>query len=96
MKRALEAFGLFVARAYLSALIAAVYAFPLIFVGGLLWLLDRVFVYAGLYHLLGGVVGSISYLALCFAVALFFSVYSWPHVREVIGKVIDQLGKAKP
>jgi hypothetical protein len=29
-----------------------------------------------------------------FGVALFFSVYVWPRVSEVIGKIIDQLGEA--
>jgi hypothetical protein len=85
MKRALEAFGLTVAKTYLGSLV--------IFVGGLLWLLAYVLDHVGLSQPLGAA-GLIGYLVFCFVAALFFLVYAWPHVSPVVGKVLDQLGDA--
>jgi hypothetical protein len=93
MKRALEAAGLTVAKAYFGLLLTIVYAFPVIFVGGLLWLLAYVLDHAGLTQPFGAA-GLIGYLVFCFVAALFFSVYAWPHVSPVIDKVMDQLGEA--
>jgi hypothetical protein len=93
MKRALEAFGLAVAKAYFGFLLTIVYAFPIIFVGGFLALLAYVLDHAGLSRLLG-LSGLIAYLVFSFVAALFFSVYAWPHVSPVIDKVMDQLGEA--
>jgi hypothetical protein len=93
MKRALEAFGLNVAKAYLGFLLCIVYAFPVIFVGGLLWLLAYVLDHSGLTQPLGAA-GLIGYLVFCFVTGLFFSVYASPHASPVISKVMDQLGEA--
>jgi hypothetical protein len=93
MKCALEAFGQTVAKGYLGLLLLTVFSYPLIFVGGFLTLVAYVLDHAGLSRLLG-LSGLIAYLVFSFVTAMFFSVYAWPHVSPVIGKVMDQLGEA--
>ena len=93
MKRALEAFGQTVAKGYLGLLLLTVFSYPLIFVGGFLTLVAYFLDNAGLSRLLG-LSGLIGYLVFSFVTALFFSVYTWPHVSPVIDKVMEQLGEA--
>jgi len=89
MKRALEA--------YLVALLLIVRVFPGIFVFA---------VWALLALILGFIMDSlelsrtlivyalVGLFVVGFGVALFFSVYAWPRLSEVIGKIMDQLGEA--
>jgi hypothetical protein len=97
MKRMLEAFSRGVANTYLGALAITVFFFPAIFV---------VATWALLGYILGfiidslelnralGVYALVGFFVVGFSLALFFSVYVWPRVSEVIGKIIDQLGEA--
>jgi hypothetical protein len=39
-----------------------------------------------------GLAGLFVFVVISFGIALFFSVYAWPHIRPVINKVLDQLG----
>jgi hypothetical protein len=95
MKRALEAFGLTVTKGYLGLLSLTVFAYPVIFVGGLIVLLAYVSDHVGLSRLLG-VAGLFVFVVVCIGLVVFFQVYVWPHTKPVTDKVLDQLGKANP
>jgi hypothetical protein len=97
MKRTLEAFGRTVARTYLAALAIVVYAFPVIFVIAMWALVGYALAFImdglGVSRTLGkGVL--VVVFGIGFGAALFFSVYVWPRVSEVIGKIFDLIGEA--
>jgi hypothetical protein len=97
MKRALEAFGRTVAQTYLAAVAITVYAFPVIFVIAMWALVGYALAFImdglGVSRALGkGVL--VVVFGIGFGVALFFSVYVWPRVSEVIGKIFDLIGEA--
>jgi len=97
MKHMLEAFGSGVAKPYLGSLAIIVSFFPAIFVCA---------IWALLGYVLGSIIDSlelsgalgvyavVGMFVIGFGVALFFSVYVWPRVSDVISKVLDQLGEA--
>jgi hypothetical protein len=90
MKHMLEAFARGFAKTYLGLLVIIVYIFPAIFVCAA-WALLAFIVDSlelnGLYGLGLFVIGF-------FGMVVFFGVYVWPRVSDVIGKVMDQLGEA--
>lgn len=92
MGKALEAVGRNVAKFYLGLLALAVLAYPFIFVLAAIALLAFIFDHIGLSRLLG-FPGLLVFVVISFGMALFFSVYVWPHISPVTGKVFDQLLK---
>jgi hypothetical protein len=94
MKRALEAFSRTVAQAYLATLMLITYAFPVIFVFAAWVVLGIIIDSLELSRALGkGVL--IGLFVIGFGMALFFSVYVWPRVSPMIGKVMDALGETE-
>jgi hypothetical protein len=96
MQRALEAFSRG-ANTYQGVLVIVVYVFPVISVFAAWALLGYILGYIMDSLELSRAFGKgvlVGLFVVGFGMALFFSVYVWPRVSPVIGKVMDQLGEA--
>ena len=89
LKEKLDRAGRWLARLYISTLALTIFAFPLIFAAGFIFLAAIVADALGLQHF--GLLSLGLFAAFCFLSLLFFSVYAWPHISPVTAKVTDQL-----
>jgi DNA-binding XRE family transcriptional regulator len=87
---ALNSAGKSIASLYIAFLFLAIFfAFPVIFVGGFIFLEAFIFDAVGLGHL---GIGLISFFGISLFWVVFFSAYAWPHIAPLI----DELDHTEP